>query len=92
LLNADPVLAAEAAVGYRDDPRPLVSAAAYEDAGPLLPDDSRGQAVEQLTEALSLYAAAGADFDIARVRALLRERGVRRVATGTVRRPARGPS
>ena len=77
LVDADPVLAVQAAAEHSDDPRPLVRAAAHEDAGRLLPPASRPQAIAQLTEALALYTTAGAELDAARVRSLLRVRGVR---------------
>jgi DNA-binding NarL/FixJ family response regulator len=80
IVEADPDLAMIAATLHLDDPRPLVKASALEDAGRLLPSTAREQAVTYLTEALSLYMAAGAEFDVTRVRALLRERGVRRTA------------
>ena len=79
LAEADADLAAEAAGMYQDDERPLVRAEALEDAGRLLPDERRDAAVGHLDAALTLYAAAGATQDAARVRGLLRIRGVRRV-------------
>ena len=78
LAEADADLAAEAAGMYQDDERPLVRAEALEDAGRLLPDERRDAAVGHLDAALTLYAAAGATQDAARVRGLLRIRGVRR--------------
>jgi DNA-binding CsgD family transcriptional regulator len=80
LVDADADLAVKAADGHADDPRPLARAAAQEDAGRLLPPTARHEAIAQLTEALALYVAAGADLDAVRVRALLRARGVRRPA------------
>jgi DNA-binding CsgD family transcriptional regulator len=79
LAEADADLAAEAAGMYQGDERPLIRAEALEDAGRLLPDDRRDTAVGHLDAALTLYAAAGATQDAARVRGLLRIRGVRRV-------------
>jgi DNA-binding CsgD family transcriptional regulator len=79
LAEADADLAAEAAEIYQDDERPLIRAEALEDAGRLLPDERRDAAVGHLDAALTLYAAAGATQDAARVRGLLRIRGVRRV-------------
>jgi DNA-binding CsgD family transcriptional regulator len=79
LAEADAGLAAEAARMYQDDERPLIRAEALEDAGRLLPDERRDAAVSHLDAALTLYAAAGAMQDAARVRGLLRIRGVRRV-------------
>ncbi|WP_432990669.1 ATP-binding protein [Dactylosporangium sp. CA-233914] len=86
LVDADPESAATAVAGHRDDPRPLVRAAALEDCGRLLPPAARAEAVAHLTAALALYRTADADLDAARVRALLRRRGERRAAAGT--RPA----
>jgi DNA-binding CsgD family transcriptional regulator len=86
LAEADAGLAAEAAGMYRDDERPLIRAEALEDAGRLLPAGDRDAAVGHLDAALALYAAAGAAQDAARVRGLLRARGVRRLA-----RPAPDP-
>jgi DNA-binding CsgD family transcriptional regulator len=79
LAEADAGLAAEAAAMYQDDERPLIRAEALEDAGRLLPDERRDGAVGHLDAALTLYATAGATQDAARVRGLLRARGVRRV-------------
>ncbi|EXG82100.1 ATP-binding protein [Cryptosporangium arvum] len=84
LVHDDAALAAEAAAGHSDDPRLLVRAAAIEDAGRLLPSTARDQAIARLAEALSLYSTAGADLDVARVRALLRQRGVRRTVGSSV--------
>ena len=78
VVDADPDLAMIAAALHLDDPRPLVRASALEDAGRLMPSTAREQAVTYLTEALSLYRTADAELDVTRVRALLRERGVRR--------------
>jgi len=64
---------------YRPDPRPLVPAAALEDAGRLLPEKAKGKAIGYLDEALSLLSSAGAERDAARVRRLLRDRGAQRV-------------
>jgi DNA-binding CsgD family transcriptional regulator len=78
LIDHDPERAVAAAQDYRTDPRPLVRAAALTDAGRLLPEESRDKAVGYLDEALRLQSAAGAERDAARVRRLLRERGVQR--------------
>ena len=91
LVRADAELAAEAVIGHDDDPRPLVRAAALEDAGRLQPPLARHQAITYPTEALGLYTAAGADLDVARVRALLRSRGLRR-ATANRSSPGLGRS
>ena len=78
LLDKDPERALAAVQAYRGDPRPLVRAAAFEDAGRLLLDRAKDEAVGYLDEALRLQSAAGADRDAARVRRLLRDRGVQR--------------
>ena len=78
LLDKDPERALIAVQGYRGDPRPLVRAAAFADAGRLLPERAKDEAVGYLDEALRLQSAAGAERDAARVRRLLRERGVQR--------------
>jgi DNA-binding NarL/FixJ family response regulator len=55
-----------------------VRAAALEDAGRLLPERAKEEAVGYLDEALRLQSAAGAERDAARVRHLLRDRGAQR--------------
>ena len=82
LLDGDPGLARRAAALSAADPRPLVRAAVLEDAGRLLPAAGKAEAVPLLETALGCYAAAGADRDAARVRRLLRARGVRPAAAG----------
>jgi DNA-binding CsgD family transcriptional regulator len=82
ILDQDPA-AALAAVGLSSaDPRPLVRASVLEDAGRLLPDARGSEGVSLLETALEAYAAAGAERDAARVRSLLRGRGVRPPAAG----------
>jgi DNA-binding NarL/FixJ family response regulator len=78
LLDRDPEQALAAVQAYRGDPRSLVRAAAFEDAGRLLKDRAKEEAVGHLDEALRLQAAAGAERDAARVRRLLRDCGVQR--------------
>jgi DNA-binding NarL/FixJ family response regulator len=78
LADHDAGRALAAAAAYRSDPRPLVRAAALEDAGRLLPQRATDEAVGYLDEALMLQSATGAERDAARVRRLLRERGVQR--------------
>jgi len=78
LLDNDPERALAAVRAYRCDPRPLVRAAALEDAGRLLPAQAKDDAVGYLDEALGLQSAASAERDAARVRRLLRDRGVQR--------------
>ena len=77
VLDADPDIALRAVALSLGDPRPLVRAAVLEDAGRLLPGGRAAEAVPLLETALESYAAAGAERDAARVRSLLRARGVR---------------
>ena len=82
-LHARALLDGDADTGLRavtlssTDPRPLVRAGVLEDTGWLLPDTRTAEAVPLLEQALAFYAAAGAERDAARVRSLLRARGVR---------------
>ena len=78
LLDEDPERALAAVQAYRGDPRSLVRAAAFEDAGRLLPERAKDEAVGYLDEALRLQSAAGAERDAARVRRLLRDSGAQR--------------
>ena len=78
LLDDDPERALAAVQAYRGDPRSLVRAAAFEDAGRLLPERAKDEAVGYLDEALRLQSAAGAERDAARVRRLLRDSGAQR--------------
>jgi ATP/maltotriose-dependent transcriptional regulator MalT len=78
LLDDDPDLALAAVQAYRGDPRTLVRAAALEDAGRLLGERAKDEAVGHLDEALRLQSAAGAERDAARVRRLLRDHGAQR--------------
>ena len=78
LCDDDPERARAAAQAYSADPRSLVRAAALEDAGRLLPERAKEEAVGYLDEALRLQSAAGAERDAARVRHLLRDRGAQR--------------
>jgi len=77
VLDDDPDSALRAVALSGGDPRPLVRAAVLEDAGRLLPDARAAEAVPLLETALESYTAAGAERDAARVRSLLRTRGVR---------------
>ncbi|MCI3928259.1 helix-turn-helix transcriptional regulator [Streptomyces sp. AN091965] len=63
---------------YEDTSRPLARASALEDAGRKLAATRRPEAVPYLDKALGLYARAGAERDVARVRRRLRAAGVRR--------------
>ena len=78
LLDNDPERAVAAVQAYRGDPRSLVRAAVFEDAGRLLPERAKDEAVGYLDEALRLQSAAGAERDAARVRRLLRDYGAQR--------------
>jgi DNA-binding CsgD family transcriptional regulator len=82
VLDGDPDAALRAVALGGGDPRPLVRAALLEDAGRLLPDARAAEAVPLLETALASYAGAGAERDAARVRCLLRARGVRPPASG----------
>ncbi|SEB77584.1 Predicted ATPase [Streptomyces sp. TLI_105] len=63
---------------YEDCPRVLARASALEDAGRKLAATRRSEAVPYFETALALYARAGAERDVARVRRRLRTAGVRR--------------
>ena len=78
LLDSDPERALAAVQAYRSDPRSLVRAAAFEDAGRLLAERAKDEAVGYLDEALRLHSVAGAERDAARVRRLLRDWGAQR--------------
>jgi DNA-binding CsgD family transcriptional regulator len=87
VLNDDWPLAEEAAELYRECPAPLVQALALEDAGRLTPINKPDRAVGYLDAAHEIYADAGAARDAARVRGLLRRRGVRRSSAAPARSP-----
>jgi DNA-binding NarL/FixJ family response regulator len=78
LLDNDPEQALAAVQAYRGDPRSLVRAAAFEDAGRLLGERAKDEAAGYLDEALRLQSTAGAERDAARVRRLLRDHGAQR--------------
>jgi DNA-binding NarL/FixJ family response regulator len=82
VLDGDPDIALRAVALSLGDPRPLVRAAVLEDAGRLLSGSRAAEAVPLLETALESYAAAGAERDAARVRSLLRARGVRPPTSG----------
>ncbi|MFI6057758.1 AAA family ATPase [Streptomyces sp. NPDC051286] len=63
---------------YEDCPRVLARASALEDAGRKLAATRKPEAVPYFETALALYARAGAERDVARVRRRLRAAGVRR--------------
>jgi DNA-binding CsgD family transcriptional regulator len=82
VLDGDPDIALRAVALSSGDPRPIVRAAMLEDAGRLLPDARAAEAVPILETALECYAATGAERDAARVRGLLRARGIRPPVSG----------
>jgi DNA-binding CsgD family transcriptional regulator len=82
VLDGDPDIALRAVALSSGDPRPLARAAVLEDAGRLLRDARAAEAIPILETALESYAAAGAERDAARVRSLLRARGVRPPVSG----------
>jgi DNA-binding CsgD family transcriptional regulator len=82
VLDRDPGAALRAVELSSADPRPLVRAAVLADAGELLPQARTAEAVPLLETALAVYAPAGAERDAARVRSLLRARGLRPVSGG----------
>jgi DNA-binding NarL/FixJ family response regulator len=88
VLDGDADAALQAVTLSSGDPRPLVRAAVLEDAGRLLPDARAAEAVPLLESALASYAGAGAERDAARVRRLLRARGIRPAASGPRSAPA----
>lgn len=87
VLEGDWTLAQESLELYRECTQPLERALALEDAGRLSPLNKPERAVAYLDAALELYTAAGATRDGARVRGLLRRRGIRRPATARVGSP-----
>jgi DNA-binding CsgD family transcriptional regulator/DNA-binding Lrp family transcriptional regulator len=90
LLNSDSDGLSEAVRLFKRSPRSLALAAAYEDLG--LAHQQHGTAdsgIDALTEALVLFARAGATRDAARLRSSLRELGVRR-RVASAERPATG--
>jgi DNA-binding NarL/FixJ family response regulator len=87
LVESDPAEVMAAAAAYRSSSRPLLCAQALEDAAVLLAE--RGeiqQAQAAFTEAVDLYEAMSADWDVRRAGERLRPHGIRRAA-----RPSRGP-
>jgi DNA-binding NarL/FixJ family response regulator len=82
VLDGDPDAAVRAVELSSADPRPLVRAAVLADAGELLPQARTAEAVPLLERALAAYTAAGAERDAARVRSLLRARGLRPASGG----------
>jgi DNA-binding CsgD family transcriptional regulator len=88
VLDGDPETALRAVALSAADPRPLIRAAVIEDAGRLLPPSRAAEAIPLLETALASYATAGAGGDAARVRGLLRMRGVRPSNSGPRSAPA----
>ncbi|MFJ7958923.1 helix-turn-helix transcriptional regulator [Streptomyces sp. NPDC096319] len=78
LLDNDLATLLDAVRRYEDCPRVLARASALEDAGAKLAVTRGSEAVPHLDKALTLYARAGAERDVARVRRRLRALGVRR--------------
>ena len=75
---------------FKRSPRPLALAAAWEDLG--LAQQQQGIAdsgIDALTQALILFARAGATRDAARLRSRLRALGIRR-RVATAEKPAKG--
>ncbi len=91
LADHDPERAVAAAHSYEGDPRPLVRAAALEDASRVLPQRPKDEAVSYLDEALALQSAAGAERGAAPIRRMLRDRGVLRASGRPAPAAARGP-
>lgn len=89
LLHGDSDLLRHAAAEHADH---WASASAYEDLGMLLDggNGARGQKIQFFDEALSCYAAAGAERDAARLRGRLRGMGERRRHWNRRERPAAG--
>ncbi|MFE7241167.1 AAA family ATPase [Streptomyces sp. NPDC057580] len=78
LLDNDLASLVRAVRLYEDCPRVLARASALEDAGRKLAATRKSEAVPFFETALALYARAGAERDVARVRRRLRAAGVRR--------------
>ncbi|MFD4709181.1 AAA family ATPase [Streptomyces sp. NPDC057684] len=78
LLDNDLASLVRAVRLYEDCPRVLARASALEDAGRKLAATRKSEAVPYVERALALYARAGAERDVARVRRRLRAAGVRR--------------
>jgi DNA-binding CsgD family transcriptional regulator len=81
LVHADPEALERAVEILRGGPRPPAAAAALEDLGVQRGPTERDQAIARFSDALALYAAAGAVRDARRVRGRLRELGIRRRLT-----------
>ena len=91
ILEADPELILLAAEGFREAERPLLVAKALEAAAIALAD--RGETAPArgpFTEADDTYASLGAGWDMSRLRARLREHGIRRGSQSAHRRARSG--
>jgi DNA-binding CsgD family transcriptional regulator len=87
LVEQDPDTLVRAVAVYRESPRPLERAEACEDSAELLAKAGRmEEAIALWDEAVGLYDGLGAERDLARVAAQLRQHGVKR---GTRRRHVR---
>jgi DNA-binding CsgD family transcriptional regulator len=90
LLNEDTGELSEAVSLFKPTPRSLALAAAYEDLGLAHPQHGTADSgIDALTQALVLFARAGATRDAARLRGRLRELGIRR-RVATAEKPSKG--
>ena len=90
LLDGDTDKLSEAVSLFKRSPRPLALAAAWEDIGRAHQrQGTTDSAIDALTEALTLFARAGATTDAARLRGLLRALGIRRRVVSAAK-PATG--
>ncbi|HEX4705778.1 MAG TPA: AAA family ATPase [Pseudonocardiaceae bacterium] len=81
----------QAATGYRDAGRPLSQARALEAAALAFAEDgATSSAKAAFARAVDLYAALGAEWDVARAQALLRPHGIRRGPHATHRQARTG--
>ena len=90
LVDRDTDKLTEAVSLFKQSPRPLALAAAYEDLG--LAQQQKGisdSGIDALTQALNLFARAGATRDAARLRSRLRGLGIRRRVVSS-EKPAKG--
>lgn len=91
LLEGDPERLLAVAGHYESVSRPFERAQSLEDAAVLLARARRtAQARDRLNEAVEIYAALGAGWDIRRADTRLRPYGVRRGVRGTRKRPSFG--
>jgi DNA-binding CsgD family transcriptional regulator/DNA-binding Lrp family transcriptional regulator len=90
VLNGATDKLAEAVSLFKRSPRPLATAAAWEDLGLAQQQQKTGDSgIDALTQALVLFTRAGATQDAARLRSRLRELGIRRRVT-RAEKPATG--